>query len=42
MSAILKSHSIGTTDKVSLEKVELLLNSVLKELQKEKLKLAPA
>ena len=38
MASVLKSHAIGMTDKVTLEKVELLLNTVLKELQKEKLR----
>ena len=38
MAAILKQHSVGMNDKVSLEKVEVLLNSVLKELQKEKMR----
>ena len=38
MAAILKQHAVGMNDKVSLEKVEVLLNSVLKELQKEKMR----
>ena len=36
MADVLRAHSVGHADKVTLEKVELLLNSVLKELQKEK------
>jgi len=33
---VLKEHRVGPTDKVSVGKVEALLNSMLKELQKEK------
>ena len=36
MADVLAKHSVGTSDKVSLAQVEQLLNSVLKELQKEK------
>ena len=36
MASVLKEHAIGKTDRVTVEKVEQLLNSVLKELQKEK------
>lgn len=35
---VLKQHAVSTTDKVSLSQVEQLLNSVLKELQNEKLR----
>ena len=36
MASVLKEHAVATTDKITLGKVEELLNSVLKELQKEK------
>ena len=38
MASVLKEHDVGAADKVSIQKVEVLLNSVLKELQNEKLR----
>ena len=36
MASVLKEHAVGTTDKITLGKVEEMLNTVLKELQREK------